>query len=102
MFCIHCGKELAGNATYCTYCGKSMASTGIPKSSEQSESLSSDPTDTPSIGLNILSFILPLLGLILWCVYSNKSPIKAKSIGKSALIGFAIGIVLNIIIAMLE
>ena len=102
MFCIHCGKELMENTTYCTYCGKSMDPPDIQKYQEQSEKDISLKNDIPSIGLKILSFILPLVGLILWCVYSNKSPIKAKSIGKSALIGFIVGIVINIIIIMIE
>ena len=78
-----------------------MDTTEINDSHEQAQSPIYVQNDVPSIGLNIMSFILPLLGLIFWCVYANKSPIKAKSIGKSALIGLAVGIVLNIIIAML-
>lgn len=53
--------------------------------------------DTPSTGLNVLSFLFPLVGLILYLVFLDKTPIKARSIGKSALIGFIIGVVLSVI-----
>ena len=51
--------------------------------------------DAPSTGLNVLSFFFPLIGLILYCVYAGKAPKKAKGIGKWALIGFLLGVILT-------
>ncbi len=81
-FCCQCGKELVDQAIVCPYCG-CAAST-----------IHSEP-DVPSIGLNILAFLFPLIGLILYCVYNEKAPNKAKGIGKWALTGFVTGIVLT-------
>lgn len=47
--------------------------------------------------LKVVSFCIPLVGLILYFVKKDKEPVAAKSAGKFALIGFIIGVVLNII-----
>ena len=57
----------------------------------------SDPNDKPSVGLNILSFLFPLVGWILYFAL-NKTE-KAKSCSKWAWIGFVVGFVLNLLIA---
>lgn len=81
-YCSHCGKEIANEAVVCPYCGCSVNAAA---------------DDTPSTGLNILAFLFPLIGLILFCVYNGNSPAKAKAIGKWALIGFIVEIVLTVI-----
>ena len=48
------------------------------------------PKDEPEIGLNILSLLIPLAGLIIFLIYFRKAPIMAKSAAKFALIGFVI------------
>lgn len=53
---------------------------------------------TKNTGLNILSFFLPFVGLILYLVKKDEAPLMAKSIGKSALAGFITEVVLVIII----
>jgi hypothetical protein len=53
--------------------------------------------DQPSTGLNIISFLIPLVGLIIYLTEREKSPIKATSAGKAALWGVGVTIVLSII-----
>lgn len=53
--------------------------------------------DTPSTGLNLISFFFPLVGLILFCVFMDSKPVKAHAIGKWALIGFCVGIGLSVL-----
>ena len=77
-FCSHCGKELLDEAMICPNCGCQVSS--------------SEP-DVSNTGLNIVSFLLPFVGLILYIIYHEKKPIKAKAIGKWALIGLAVGII---------
>lgn len=48
-------------------------------------------------GLLYLSFFIPLVGLILYCVYIRNSEKLGKSCGKLALIGISIPIILTII-----
>lgn len=56
-----------------------------------------NPNDQPSTGLNIISFLIPLVGLIIYLTEREKSPIKAASAGKAALWGVGVTIVLSII-----
>lgn len=58
--------------------------------------------DTPSTGLNILSFLIPLVGLILFLSWQNTTPIKAKAVGKWALIGVCVAVGLSIIGAIVS
>lgn len=82
-YCSHCGKELMDEAVICPYCGYGVKG-------------SSAVDDTPSTGLNIISFLFPLIGLILYIVYNEKAPEKAKEIGKWAIIGFVVGLVFSV------
>ena len=76
-YCSHCGKEIAEEAVVCPSCGCAVTA----KSSEP---------DIPSTGLNVLSFLMPFVGLILYILYHEKAPQKAGAIGKWALIGVGI------------
>ena len=61
-----------------------------------------NPEDVPSTGFNVLSFFFPLIGLILYLVWNDKKPRRAKAAGKAALIGFITGIVFNIVVYVLS
>lgn len=86
MYCKNCGKEIHDEAVVCVGCGTEVYPQKNPHI-----------IDEPSTGLNILSFLIPFLGLILYLVWNNATPQKAKSIGKWALAGFVIGIIGTII-----
>lgn len=55
------------------------------------------PDDAPSTGFAVLGFLFPIIGLILYLVWKRERPLRAKSAGKGALIGFIVGIVFSII-----
>jgi hypothetical protein len=61
-------------------------------------SIQTNAEDKLSTGLTILSFCIPLAGAIIYFSDKEKSPNKAKTACYAALIGFGIGLVLNIII----
>lgn len=44
------------------------------------------PQDAKSFGWALLGFCIPLVGLILYLVWKDQTPLKAKSCGKGALI----------------
>ena len=56
-----------------------------------------NPNDIPSTGLNIVSFLIPPVGLIIYLTEKDKAPKKANSAGKSALWGTGISVLLGII-----
>ena len=53
--------------------------------------------DESSFGYGVLSFLFPLVGLILYLVWHDTTPLKAKSCGIGALIGFISGVVLTVV-----
>ncbi|HLT24040.1 MAG TPA: hypothetical protein VK004_02845 [Ignavibacteria bacterium] len=55
-----------------------------------------------NIGLKILSFCIPLAGAIIYFVKKDKEPVAAKSACTWALVGFGLGIVINVIVAVLN
>ncbi len=68
----------------------------------QNDVCKSQADDAPSKGLAVLSFFLPIVGLILYLIYEHDSPKKARSAGKGALIGFIVHVVLSIISVILS
>ena len=83
-FCSKCGKEIMEEAVICPHCGCAVAQ-------------SVDVTDAPNMGYAVLGFFIPLVGLILYLINKDKTPLKAKSAGKGALVGFLVGILMSII-----
>jgi phage shock protein PspC (stress-responsive transcriptional regulator) len=57
--------------------------------------------DGPIGGLGVLCFFFPLVGLILYLVWKDNMPMKAKGAGKAALWGFITGIVIYILFVII-
>ena len=77
MYCKKCGKEINDNAAFCPYCG--AAADGSEKTPAK--------RDGSSFWWGLLGFLIPLVGLILYIVWRNDYPLRAKSAGKGALAG---------------
>ena len=71
-YCSQCGKELVDEAVVCPNCG-----CAVQAPANQQE-------DKPSTGLNILAFLFPVIGLILFAgiVISYRRQRKQKERGK--------------------
>ena len=54
--------------------------------------------DASSLGWAVLGFFIPLVGLILYLVWKNEYPLRAKSVGKGALVSVIVSVVLYIIV----
>lgn len=88
-YCTHCGGELADEAVLCPNCGSAVPQAQTP-----------ERNDKRSVGLNIIGFLFPLIGLILFLCLKKDTPIRAKSIGKWALIGVIFSIVIGVILGV--
>lgn len=88
-YCTHCGCELHDTTTICEKCGCPTKNVIIHDANT--------PEDLPSLGLNILGFLLPFIGLIMFIAIYNKSPNKAKSVGIWSLISFVLSVVILLI-----
>ena len=71
--CPHCGNEIDLSSDFCPKCGNST-------------SAFSHPLDKPSIILDLVAFLLPIIGFIMFLVFHHNYPKKAKSVGISALV----------------
>ena len=104
MFCVKCGNYVDEKSKFCTQFGERVINFNEernnvnvnPISSNNYGTTSAVKNDKPSVILTILSFFIPILGLVLFIVYRDKSPKKAKFVGISALIGFILGIIASI------
>ena len=90
MYCSHCGKEIADIAVICPACG-----TKVDKGIKPVEA------DKSSFWFGLLSFIFPLIGLILFIVWKDNMPKRAKSAGIGAIIGVIAGVVFSILLSVL-
>lgn len=94
MYCKDCGTEIPEDAVVCTSCGAQIKPLVATYTNPIAE-------DIPSTGLNILSLFFPIVGLILYLVYMDKTPKRAKKIGKFAIIGASIGVAISVLFAII-
>ena len=113
MYCANCGNEIQNGANVCPNCGLEVH----PQAQPQTQANYSQPpvqpvqpvnvyaqqpvnpanVDAKSTGFAVLCFFFPVIGLILYLVWKDTKPLKAKSCGKGALIGLITSVVLWII-----
>lgn len=86
-YCTRCGNQCDPKAVICVRCGMQFTDMYNPMPKVN---------DNPSKGLKFLCFFIPILGLILYLINMNDKPVSAKAYGKSALLGFIVGIALYI------
>ena len=89
MFCKNCGKEIDDNAYVCPHCGVKV---------DGSNDTSNKDADSGSkAGWGILSYLIPIAGLILFLMWKNERPKTAKICGICALVSVILSIVVGII-----
>lgn len=102
MYCKNCGSVMTENG--CPVCGQNQNNDSAPAATPLSTPYTSTASisapvdeDKKSIGFNILSFFIPLAGLIIFLVKKDEKPIQAKSAGKCAIAGVVVSIVLSVL-----
>ena len=89
-YCTKCGTQLADDAKFCSSCGtaQSSAYSSQYRYNDQPMSNTSEPAvnDGKSFGIALLGFFVPLVGLILYLIWKDETPLRAKSAGKGALV----------------
>lgn len=88
MYCKHCGKEIPDGAAICPHCGC------WTEESKKKEQATADKTNT---GFTLLGLLFPVIGLILYLIWMEDYPLRAKSAGMGAIIGAAIYVSLIIL-----
>lgn len=87
MYCPNCGREINMQADICLGCGRSI------KSFKKAQL-----NDSNSAGWWWLGFFLPLVGFILWIVWTGDTPMRAKRVGWGALVGAIVSVALVVLI----
>ena len=91
-YCTKCGKEIDQDAIVCPHCGCSV---------NQSNSNDSNSKGWWCLGFFTSLFFTPVIGLILWLVWKDSEPMKARQVGLGTLWSFlpaAIVVVITVII----
>lgn len=91
MFCPKCGKENSDAAEFCSSCGEKLKG--------QSASGSQDSDVGP---LGIVLFCIPIVGAIMYFVWKDEKPEKAKKACWLALAGFGVAVIINIIYTVVQ
>ncbi|MBP5242246.1 MAG: zinc ribbon domain-containing protein [Clostridia bacterium] len=86
MYCKHCGKQINDDMSFCPYCGGSINGQA-PVQAQPTE------VDAPNMGYAVLGFLIPIVGLILYLIWKDQFPLRAKSAGKGALVALIVNIV---------
>ncbi len=128
MFCPNCKNEMVsqGNENVCPHCGMRVNTNlahpeqpvkvdnlqpynqpqynqpqyNQPQYNQPPQQGRSD--DKSSAGMGCLGFLFPIVGFILWLVWKNDYPLKAKSAGTGALISVVLGVIFGIIGAVVS
>lgn len=85
-FCQHCGKELLDEAVICPGCGCAVPAKTTSQITRVDESV--------SVGLVVLSILIPLFGVIYWPLYAKTRPRCAKICGIAAIVSWLIYIII--------
>ena len=108
-YCTKCGKEMDESASFCPDCGtpKGGGYREQPYNPSQNDPYNAPRTqyqaapaqyDSGSVGWAILGFLVPLVGLILFLVWTQTRPKSAKMAGLGALFNVIVSVVFTIVI----
>ena len=126
--CPYCGAQVDDNAMVCNVCNASLAPAapqndprptmngnpynaqnagprpgayGTPYQNGVPYPQPMAPADAPNTGFAVLGFFFPLIGLILFLMWKDQTPLKAKSAGKGALIGVIVWVGGSILVSII-
>ncbi len=92
MYCGDCGKKLNSNSKFCPYCGSRVASENVTVVNSNEDSVNvtvvNSNEDSVNVLLVIASFLVPILGVVLFVIYKDKKTKTSKAYGIAALVGF--------------
>ena len=119
MFCPNCGTQNTDQAAFCVSCGtplKNTTASPTPPPAPPPPNFNPNPSPNPGYQqygpqrpapedkadtiLSIVAFCFPIVGLILYFVWKDSRPNSAKQICTASAIGFGVGVLFYIIMAV--
>lgn len=101
MYCKWCGNKIDENSKFCPNCGKEVLTSNDGSQSVISDDSNMVKGEKANVWFAVLSFFIPLAGLIVFLVKKDKEPKTAKVSGICAIVGFLLSFVLSIILFFL-
>jgi uncharacterized membrane protein YvbJ len=98
--CPNCNHQNPDDAKFCETCGTALTS-NVQETSSYGSPSNTGASQGVNIGLGILSFLIPLVGIILGISYMNDSDPSKKAAGRTYLYLGIGGIVLGCLFAAL-
>ena len=81
---------------------KSHPSASLDSPKPTDTAIASSTLDGSSLGLNILSFLVPIVGLVVYFSFKDTNPVRAKSAGIASLVGFGLSMSVMILIGFIS
>lgn len=94
-YCSKCGSQVNDGDQHCPYCGAAQQSAKQPHYNAQGTQVVTVDNGGPLWFL--IGFCVPIVGLILFLIYSKEKPNTAKSAGMGALVSVILSAVFTII-----
>ncbi len=101
-YCSHCGEQLNDDVNYCPKCGLNVnQNNNFSKNSMSNvydSSKSYDESSESTFIYSVIGFFVPIVGIILFCIWNNEYPSRAKSAIKGTLIAIAVYVILFVLL----
>lgn len=81
-YCPQCGKQVVDEAVVCVGCGCAL-----------NKNWANGRQDSAGFGWGFLGFLFPIVGLVLYLVWKDERPKRAKSIGIGAIVGCVLSLI---------
>ena len=91
MYCKKCGDQVTEEDKFCPSCGTEVT---IEQQVSNSSNQFQGNDDAPNFGFALLGFFVPFVGIILYFIWKNEFPLKARSCIRGALVTISISIFL--------
>lgn len=89
-YCTNCGKEIDQEAVVCPHCGREV-------NNNYNKPVTTDSKGA-QVGYGFLGAFIPLVGLILFCMWRKERPLAAKAAGIGALVSVVLAVVITVIV----
>ncbi|MDD4840035.1 MAG: hypothetical protein PHE93_05170, partial [Clostridia bacterium] len=89
--------NIPDNSYTCQYCGKVVSEFTSGDYYQNPQSQEPIVDDSGAAGFGVLGFFVPLAGLILYLVWKDSRPLRAKASGKGALVSVIISVIFSVI-----
>lgn len=102
-YCYRCGAPIDDNANFCQNCGTSQKQQQYDQYNQYNQYPQNPQPAKPAVEdkksfpIALLGFFIPIAGIILYFVWKDETPLKAKSALKGAIVAIVIAVLLAVL-----